>query len=219
MIHAICFDFDGTLAHFAGDFFAHMKESAFRLDVPEPLHDAFITTYLKYDKSCSSFPEACRKTFVSLERELPKDFESYCQQTTERYTSYIELLQGAEELLEYLTTKKIPLAVITNGTKDIQTAAIQKVAIQDYFKTILISGELGIRKPDTRIFHLACEGLQVQPENCLMIGDSLSADIAGAKSIGMQVAWMSKEQAEGVRAFSNLSELQGWLEGKLTPLN
>ena len=87
--------------------------------------------------------------------------------------------------------------------------------IQDYFKTILVSGELGIRKPDARIFQLACEGLQVQPKDCLMIGDNLSADIEGAKSIGMQTAWMGKEQDEGVRAFSTLYELWGWLEAQL----
>jgi putative hydrolase of the HAD superfamily len=215
MIRAICFDFDGTLAHFTGDFFVHMKDSALRLDVPESLHEAFITTYLNYDKSCPNFPEACRATFVSLGRELPEAFESYCQETTKRYTSYIQLLPGAKELLEYLTSKNIPLSVITNGTQDIQTAAIEKVAIQSYFKTILISGEHGIRKPDARIFQLACERLQVQPEECLMIGDNLSADIQGARSIGMQTAWLSKEQVKGVKAFSNLHELWGWLETQL----
>jgi putative hydrolase of the HAD superfamily len=215
MIKAICFDFDGTLAHFTGDFFGHMKESAVRLNIPESLHEEFITTYLKYDKSCSSFPEACRETFVSLRRELPENFEVYCQETTTRYTSYIQLLPGAQGLLESLTVKNIPLALLTNGTKDIQTAAIQKTGIQHYFKSILISGEYGIRKPDPRIFQMACERLQIQPKDCLMIGDNLSADIEGAKRIGMQTVWVSKEHHEGLRTFSTLHELQGWLGTQL----
>lgn len=215
MIGAICFDFDGTLAHFTGDFFDHMKESAHRLGIPEHLYDEFITTYLQYDKSCSSFPEACQKTFVSLRRKLPEDFESYCQETAKRYASYIELLPGATELLEYLLSKNIPLTLITNGTQDIQRAAIQKAGLQHHFKTILISGELGIRKPDARIFQLACERLDVLPEHCLMIGDNLSADIEGAKSIGMQTVWMSRGHVENARTFSTLSEVQGRLETQL----
>jgi putative hydrolase of the HAD superfamily len=107
--------------------------------------------------------------------------------------------------------------VLTNGPTDMQRLAIQKVNLETYFKAILISGELGVRKPDARIFQMACERLQVQPEDCLMVGDNLSADIEGAKSIGMQTVWMNKEQAEGVRTFSTLNDLQGWLETQLEP--
>lgn len=211
MINAICFDFDGTLAHFTGNFFADLRKSAVQLGVPESLHDEFIQTYLKFDRSRATFPEAVQETLSILQQATPEDFADYCQRATHRYTSQIELLLGAKEILEHLTTRLIPLAIITNGTKDIQTAAIRHVNIQNYFKTILISGELGIRKPDARIFQLACERLMISPENCLMVGDKLDADIAGAKSIGMQTAWMSKESVQDVLSFRDLLELEAWL--------
>jgi putative hydrolase of the HAD superfamily len=170
---------------------------------------------LKYDKSCATVPEALRATFTTLQQTLPKDFESYCRGRIKRYLSYLEMLPNAKELLETLEAKNVPLALITNGTLDVQTAAIYKVDIQNYFKTILISGELGVRKPDARIFHLACERLGISPEDCLMVGDKLDADIEGAKTIGMQTAWMSEQRVEGLNSFPDLYSFQTWLEPHL----
>jgi putative hydrolase of the HAD superfamily len=215
MIQAICFDFDGTLAHFTGDFFADLRKGAVELGLPESLHQDFITTYLKFDKLCSTFPEAVTATLVTFTMNVPEDFESYCQRATQRYASRIELLPGAKKLLEHLTHKNVPLAIITNGTKDIQAAAIHHVNIQGYFKTILISGEQGVRKPDARIFRLACERLEVRPEHCLMVGDKLNADVEGARAIGMQAAWMSNEETQDVLSFEILGELETWLESNI----
>ena len=45
----------------------------------------------------------------------------------------------------------------------------------------------GVKKPDPYIFELALDMAQVRPQNSLMIGDNLEADILGAKAMGMQV--------------------------------
>ncbi len=215
MIKAICFDFDGTLAHFTGDFFAGLREGAAELGIPETQYENFIKVYLQFDKSCATFPEAIEATLATFNRGLPKGFENYCERATKRYASQIALLPEAKELLEHLRSKNIPLAIITNGTKDIQTAAIRQVNIQHYFKSLLISGEQGFRKPDARIFKLACERLETQPENCLMVGDKLDADIEGAKQLGMQTAWMSEEKVPGVLSFADVRGLEIWLVSTL----
>jgi putative hydrolase of the HAD superfamily len=69
-----------------------------------------------------------------------------------------------------------------------QWAAIHKVGIVDLFKTIIVSGDadVAIRKPNAKIFHLACERLGVSPEETLMIGDNLEADIQGAIEARLQ---------------------------------
>jgi HAD superfamily hydrolase (TIGR01549 family) len=69
-----------------------------------------------------------------------------------------------------------------------QWAAIHKVGLADLFKTIIVSGDadVAIRKPNPNIFHLACERLGVLPENVLMIGDNVEADIQGAIKAGLQ---------------------------------
>lgn len=68
------------------------------------------------------------------------------------------------------------------------------IGLLDYFeiKHIAISGDLGIRKPNPRIFEHALDLLQVAPEETAMIGDSLSADILGAQPLGITSIWKPK---------------------------
>jgi putative hydrolase of the HAD superfamily len=215
LIHAICFDFDGTLAHFTGDFLSDVSQGAAELGIPGFQHEDFTQTYLQFDKVHSTFYEAVQATLSTFNKPLPEDFEGYCERRIKKYVSQLELLAGARELLEHLTARSIPLAIITNGPKDMQAAAIQHVNIQGCFKTILISGEVEVRKPNARIFLLACEHLQVQPEHCLMVGDNLDADVKGAKAVGMQTAWLSSEKLEDILSFGDLGELETWLQTKL----
>ncbi|MGL4611404.1 MAG: HAD family hydrolase [Trueperaceae bacterium] len=216
MIKAICFDFDGTLAHFTGDFSQRLRDGAAALGIPEKLQEKFGKAYLKHDKTCRTTVEATRATFEELNQPLPENFEELCQQNLESYCSQMELLSGAIVLLEYLQFKEIPLALITNGPEDVQTAAIQRLAVKDYFKTILISGEVGARKPDAKIFELAAERLDVAAKDCLMIGDKLDADIEGAQGVGMQTLWISSEKHDKVKSFSSLQTLRRWLDEQLS---
>jgi putative hydrolase of the HAD superfamily len=215
MIRAICFDLDGTLIDFTGDFQALMLQNANKLGVPQALHNQFAEAFSKYTRSLATSLEITRQTLSDLSLASPENLELLCHQATQRYTASIHLINGAKELLETLMAKNIPLALITNGPTDMQLASIYKVNIQGYFKAILISGELGIRKPDARIFNLACEQLGVASEDCLMIGDNLSADIQGARRTGMQAVWMSQESSEGLKSFSSLTELKQWLYPQL----
>lgn len=215
MIKAICFDLDGTLVDYVGNFQNLLLENARDLAIAPTLLEPFMQLTSKYTRSLANALEIAKKSLSDLAIEEPKNLAQLCQQLTQSYAKDIELLEGANSLLNFLKQKDIPLAIITNGPTDMQLASIYKVGIQDYFKTILVSGELGIRKPDTRIFQLACEQLQVQPEHCLMVGDKLDADIEGAKSIGMQTAWMSNEKLQGVLSFAELRSLEAWLVAAL----
>jgi putative hydrolase of the HAD superfamily len=215
MIKAICFDLDGTLVDYRGNFRNWLIQGAHHLNVPSHLLEQFLQATNTYTRSLPDSLEITKAALADIGMTSPHDLEQLSKEGAQRYAADIEFIESAEQLLEFLGQKNLPIALITNGPADMQRAALQRVDIEHYFKTILISGELNIRKPDARIFQLACERLQVQPENCLMIGDNLSADIEGAKSIGMQTAWMSKERVDGVRAFSSLSELQDWLEPQL----
>jgi HAD superfamily hydrolase (TIGR01662 family) len=58
--------------------------------------------------------------------------------------------------------------------------------LNHFFDTIIISGEFGYRKPNPRIFEEALKKLDIKPSKSVFIGDSLKADIYGAKSVGMK---------------------------------
>lgn len=68
------------------------------------------------------------------------------------------------------------------------------LGLLDYFELphIAISGDLGVRKPNPRIFEHVLQSLQVAPREAAMIGDSLSADILGAQSLGIMAIWKPK---------------------------
>jgi putative hydrolase of the HAD superfamily len=215
MIKAICFDLDGTLVDYKGDFRNWLLQGANKLGVPQHLLERFMEATSKHTRSLADSLEITKAALTDIGMALPERVEQLSQEGARRYAADIHLLAGAKHLLESLRQKNFPLAVITNGPTDMQRAALKKVDIEHYFKAVLVSGELGIRKPDARIFQIACEHLQVQPEHCLMVGDNLTADVDGARSIGMQAVWMSKERVEGVKACSSLRELKEWLEPQL----
>jgi putative hydrolase of the HAD superfamily len=217
MIKAVCFDLDGTLVHYVGDFQKLLLENARSLAVAPHLLESFVQLTSGYTHSLATSLEITRQSLKKLNIQEPENLTQLCQQLSQRYAKDIELLEGALKLLEFLRGKDIPLAVITNGPADMQLASIHKIAIQHYFKAVVISGEYGIRKPDARIFKLACEKLEVAPEHCLMVGDTLHADIEGAKNIGMQTAWMSEEKQAGVLSFEDLRRLETWLRTELSP--
>lgn len=71
---------------------------------------------------------------------------------------------------------------------------LRSIGLLDYFDLphIAISGDLGLRKPNPRIFEYALDALGASPRETAMIGDSLSADILGAQPLGIYAVWRPK---------------------------
>ena len=69
--------------------------------------------------------------------------------------------------------KHFEVGIITNGSSQRQRAKIINTNLNNYFDTIIISEEVGLSKPDKRIFELALNKLDVQPEDVLFVGDDL----------------------------------------------
>jgi len=99
------------------------------------------------------------------------------------------LIEGAREIVPALQAK-YRLALITNGLRDVQRPRLAGSAIGDCFAEVIISEEVGAAKPDPAIFDAAFERLGRPPRtNVLVIGDSLSSDIAGARGYGLDTCW------------------------------
>ena len=101
------------------------------------------------------------------------------------------LLPGAKSLLEALS-KELTLALVTNGVSLTQRSRIKKFDIAKYFQTVVISGEVNVAKPDHNIFAITLDKLGHDDLNStIMIGDSLSSDIAGAENFGIDACWFN----------------------------
>ena len=101
------------------------------------------------------------------------------------------LFSDVEDTLTNLR-KTYQLALVTNGAPDLQREKIQGVGLRQYFDEILISGEVGIGKPDSRIFRLVLGAIDALPSETVMVGDSLSRDILGAQRTGLKGIWLNR---------------------------
>lgn len=86
------------------------------------------------------------------------------------------------------------MGIVTNGNSDFQNSKIDKLDFRKYMKTVMISEEVGIRKPDPKIFHLALSKIDSNNENTLFVGDNPLVDIKGANDSGLIPVWLSHGQ-------------------------
>jgi HAD superfamily hydrolase (TIGR01549 family) len=104
---------------------------------------------------------------------------------------FFELWPGALELLVSLRARGCKLGMITNGMAETHRDKIAILRLEDAFDEIFIADEVGMVKPDVRLFRLAAERLGVAPERCAMVGDRYDRDITGAHDAGMFAIWMN----------------------------
>lgn len=103
-------------------------------------------------------------------------------------TAYV--IDGAFEVLRDLIKAGYKLAIVAN---DEDAASVRNIinstGLKDYFDTIVISGELGIEKPDKKIFEVALQSVGVKAERAVMVGNRLDVDIVGANRSRMRSVW------------------------------
>jgi FMN phosphatase YigB (HAD superfamily) len=155
---AVCFDFDGTLAHYGGDF--------------DQLLDGL-------------------RTDLGL---LACDFATFKGRLAE-------------------ATKR-------NGAVTLGSA-LAAVGLERHFRAVLISGDPDVarRKPDPRIFELACTALETTPQETVMVGDDADSDIAGARAIAMD-AYLVRGRKSGhdhTQTVADLAELLDLLRERVEP--
>lgn len=120
-----------------------------------------------------------------------------------------ELFEGAIETLDYLRTK-YQLHIITNGFEATQLEKIKNAGLDNYFDVIVTSNSVGVKKPNPLIYFYALKKAKAQTYQSMMIGDSLEADIYGAKNVGIQSIYFNPLNREKGKFLSiqHLTELK-----------
>ncbi|EHJ00265.1 HAD superfamily (subfamily IA) hydrolase, TIGR02254 [Clostridium sp. DL-VIII] len=104
------------------------------------------------------------------------------------------LYEDSISLVESLS-KDYKLIMVTNGLKYVQDNRIGKSSIAKFFKNIIISEEVGVSKPDPKIFELAVKGINYTDKSkLLMIGDSLTSDIQGGINFNIDTCWYNPKK-------------------------
>ena len=101
-------------------------------------------------------------------------------------------------ILELAKKNNVKLGVITNGPSEHQWAKIDALGVEKLIprENIIVSGDLGINKPDVRIFDAMQEKLKLDFESLYYIGDSLENDILGANNAGWKSIWINRYNKE-----------------------
>ncbi len=100
-------------------------------------------------------------------------------------------IPGAEELIRALAARGVRLGLLTNGPPDIQLTKVDSSGLSGHFHGVVMSGEVGLGKPDPAVFALVLDKLGVAPDRAVMVGDSWERDIVGGTRAGMHAVWIS----------------------------
>ncbi len=125
------------------------------------------------------------------------------------------LFPYAIELLTYLRKKGYSMHLITNGFEEVQHAKLRNSGIDHFFGEVITSEGSNSLKPNKEIFDFAFRKTGADPENSIMLGDHLEADILGAKNAGMDQVFVNHigETATFTPTFTvySLKEIEGIL--------
>jgi len=123
-------------------------------------------------------------------------------------------LPGAASLINSLKGK-VKMGIITNGFTALQQIRLERTGFRDDFDLLIISEEVGVAKPDPRIFEHALKlAGNPDPSRVLMVGDTAESDILGGMNAGWSTCWLNAHQRplpEGIKpdwTVSSLSELE-----------
>ncbi len=130
----------------------------------------------------SRFPCLFNELGLPIDKIMEKLSDFFCS----RYLTSLYLYDDAtvlEELHAY------HVGIITNGAHDEHTdsqlSKVKSLGLMERIQSLTISGEIGVRKPNLKIFEVACERADVLPEEAIFVGDSVQNDIVGANRAGM----------------------------------
>lgn len=105
------------------------------------------------------------------------------------------LIESAAEVLQELKEAGCVLHVITNGFHESQNIKFSESGLEPLFDLLLCSDQVGVNKPDPKIFRRALQLTGAERKESLMIGDNLVADCVGAREQGIDQVFFNPSKA------------------------
>lgn len=226
---AVFFDFGDTLASTDPPFIFRIamaiRGAGFEIsdrEFEEEYLRADYKLYLKHKERGGITPEQHREWFLPILYESlspARNIEKFRERVraemgTIEFTRV--MLPGVPDLLDSLKGRGFKLGVISNNDGRTEEKC-DEVGIRDYFDLILDSTNLGMVKPDSRIFHYALGSFALSPGEALYIGDMYGSDVLGGLDAGLDVVWFNGRKIEKlndteVTEVSDLAEIINLLD-------
>ena len=201
----IFFDLDDTLWNFS----ANSAESLKKLYEISPIlrklfpsREEFIDIYHHHNYQLWQMYSRGEVTTSQLKHErwrrtlATRQFEvltAVCEELERNYLDILargtEKMEGAEEMLKEITKFSL-VGILSNGFTRTQYAKLENSGLWRYVTRVIVSEEIGINKPDKRLFDFAIQETgATQP--VLMVGDNFEADVLGAMKAGWKAIWFT----------------------------
>jgi len=182
MIKALIFDMDGVLIDsepIHGSIVQNIFDK-YGIQLTMQEHQTFIggTSRAMWTTLIDNFDLS-----VSVEDLLNEDQQTYMEKLESMDT--LELIDGAEEILQFAVETNIPLGLASSSTRANIDLVLSKTGLKDIFEITVSGEEVAASKPDPAIFLEVAEKLKQKPEDIIVIEDSENG-VKGAKKAGMQ---------------------------------
>ena len=209
-IEAVLFDLDDTLLDRSSSFAnycEHLIDILFPNGLTVAVRDEVKQVLIKYDENGYNPRNTFYRELIK-EWNLPNNAIELEKEWIEKFDKYLIPEGGLIEILEYLSGK-YKLGIITNGSSYMQNRKIDGLGIRRFFQSIVVSEDVGIRKPEKEIFLLSCKELGTAAFSTVFVGDSFKIDIMGAVKAGLKAIWINKflENEEYLSVMSELASI------------
>lgn len=187
-VRAVLFDLDETLHDRATSIEAFLAEHCGRVGVPTDLRAAYTARFHVLDERGYAPKD---RVYAALAAEFGFGGDGAALHADFREHSFRTgvLFPDVSDTLAALRARGLRLGLVTNGTSAGQRAKIAALGLGGLLDPILVSEEVGVKKPDPRVFALALDRLGLPAGEVLFVGDHPVNDVAGPAALGMRTVW------------------------------
>lgn len=223
----IYFDLDDTLLDHKSAEIAALQDVHQHFPLFEPVSaDALAETYHQvnskqwslYSKGEVTREQLQRNRFELTLNQLRLDDARYKEVGNfymQCYRNHWQWIDGAQQAYQQILAE-FPVGILTNGFAETQKLKFEKFDLYDSADQVVISEDVGVLKPDPKVFQHATELAGVAPDDILYVGDSLTSDIEGGTNFGWNTAWFTRngnsKHPKAEIVFNNFEVLTEFLE-------
>lgn len=227
MVRGILFDIDGTLLDHVSAERAAVQSlySSIREWPQRPSAEEFVEVWHGEAERHMALYLAGELTFVEQRvRRVQSVFATWGREVSneeairifgEYHRAYQRNWRLYEDVLPCLhSLKDYVLGVVSNGDSEQQRRKLRDTGIASFFKSVVISADVGVPKPNAAIFQRSLRDLGLFPTEAAFVGDSLETDAIGASRAGLHGVWLnrlgvSRDVGFPVVVIASLQELPG----------
>lgn len=212
MLRGLIFDLGSTLIYSAhdnnwgavlprmrADLLAHLTAQGYQLDAPLFLN-RLTEKFSEFDRQRQTdwveYTTEWILTTTLAELNAPPLTPPLLAEALRAYYAFSEAhwrpMPGVHETMRHFAAAGFRLAILSNaGDNASVQRLIDQADLRSYFDPIIVSAAVGIRKPNPKIFEAVLGPWGLPPHECVMIGDTLGADILGAQMAGLRHIWLT----------------------------